>query len=529
MARFGCNGLNAAADWLPDMTSKRSRPVAVLVMLFPAWACYSPHDPVFTGDATTGEDESGSTSISPTSSVEDSSTTGGITSAATEESGPTEGTEASTGAVCGDAIVEGGEVCDDGLNDGSYGGCLSDCTAFGPHCGDGIEQGDEVCDDGDQTNGDGCNIDCVVSGTVLWTRIADGPAHAADTGYAVAIDDEDAIYAVGRVDGSDAWIRRYDATGSEDWTQTFAGPSNGESTPSVAAWGGAPELHVVGTHDAAILGNNDDAWLRRYTADGMLDGSFTWDNLANTADNAAGIAVNGEGQQFVLGDSNRYDLDQSWNIWLRKLDADGSEMWTQTYDGGESDTAGGLAIDAEGNVIAVGSTTVPNEGRNVWVRKYSPEGSTLWTKSYNSPGDCPDDGNDVAVDADDNVVVAGLSCGEIFVRKYSSDGSVEWTETFSDPDTLTNMGAGVATDSQGAVVVAGSEWVNYHQEAWLRKYASNGQELWTYVNSPDDASVFSSAEAIAIDSTDAIVVVGEIQADVPDGEPSDIWVQKFAP
>ena len=50
---------------------------------------------------------------------------------------------------CGDGIVNGDEVCDDGINDGSYGGCLPGCHGLGPFCGDGqVEPGIEACDDG---------------------------------------------------------------------------------------------------------------------------------------------------------------------------------------------------------------------------------------------------------------------------------------------------------------------------------------------------------------------------------------------
>ena len=49
---------------------------------------------------------------------------------------------------CGDGIVVGDEECDDGVNDGSYGGCTPDCRR-GPFCGDGIRQRKhEECDDG---------------------------------------------------------------------------------------------------------------------------------------------------------------------------------------------------------------------------------------------------------------------------------------------------------------------------------------------------------------------------------------------
>jgi fibro-slime domain-containing protein len=49
---------------------------------------------------------------------------------------------------CGDGVVAGDETCDDGVNDGSYGGCNADCTP-GPRCGDGeVQEGEEACDDG---------------------------------------------------------------------------------------------------------------------------------------------------------------------------------------------------------------------------------------------------------------------------------------------------------------------------------------------------------------------------------------------
>ena len=50
---------------------------------------------------------------------------------------------------CGDGIVNGSEVCDDGVNDGRYGGCNPGCDGLGPYCGDGaVAAGIEQCDDG---------------------------------------------------------------------------------------------------------------------------------------------------------------------------------------------------------------------------------------------------------------------------------------------------------------------------------------------------------------------------------------------
>jgi fibro-slime domain-containing protein len=106
-------------------------------------------------------------------------------------------------ARCGDGIVQAvfGESCDDGVNDGSYGGCSADCqvmpkcgdanvdTAYGEQCDDGLNDGTygtcdvgcllgercgdsvlqsdwgEQCDDGNTVAGDGCSPTCRDEGT----------------------------------------------------------------------------------------------------------------------------------------------------------------------------------------------------------------------------------------------------------------------------------------------------------------------------------------------------------------------------
>jgi cysteine-rich repeat protein len=73
-------------------------------------------------------------------------------------------------SICNNAIIDGGEVCDDGLfNTGAYGSttatrhCNAVCSGFGPYCGDGVFQAlySEQCDDGNAVNGDLCTDQCV--------------------------------------------------------------------------------------------------------------------------------------------------------------------------------------------------------------------------------------------------------------------------------------------------------------------------------------------------------------------------------
>jgi len=58
---------------------------------------------------------------------------------------------------CGNGILEIGEACDDG-NDVDDDGCTNDCALAA--CGDGIVQAGELCDDGNRVNDDACSNRC---------------------------------------------------------------------------------------------------------------------------------------------------------------------------------------------------------------------------------------------------------------------------------------------------------------------------------------------------------------------------------
>ncbi|MDG2308712.1 MAG: DUF4215 domain-containing protein [Candidatus Binatia bacterium] len=61
--------------------------------------------------------------------------------------------------ICGNAVTETGEDCDDGnAVDGD--GCDTNCTVTA--CGNGIQATGEACDDGNLVNGDGCSDACLL-------------------------------------------------------------------------------------------------------------------------------------------------------------------------------------------------------------------------------------------------------------------------------------------------------------------------------------------------------------------------------
>ncbi len=94
-------------------------------------------------------------------------------------------TDPTPSAVCGNDIVETGEVCDGNSQScisGGYGGfkqCNSQCTGFNAclateYCGDGTKNGPEECDDGNTASGDGCSAACTIESTPTPKQCNDG-------------------------------------------------------------------------------------------------------------------------------------------------------------------------------------------------------------------------------------------------------------------------------------------------------------------------------------------------------------------
>ncbi len=88
-------------------------------------------------------------------------------------------------SICGNGLIDGTEVCDDGLfNTGAYATstagrhCLPDCSGYGPFCGDNVIQPiyNEECDDGNNIDNDLCSAMCQIE------QIPTSPAAGGSTG-----------------------------------------------------------------------------------------------------------------------------------------------------------------------------------------------------------------------------------------------------------------------------------------------------------------------------------------------------------
>jgi len=92
---------------------------------------------------------------------------------------------------------------------------------------------------------------------------------------------------------------------------------------------------------------------------------------------------------------------------------DGEVFWTQTHDGpaGQNDNVFRVAVAEDGYAWAAGRTDIDVLPGVAWLRKYDPDGGTVWTRQGGPP---PHAWLAVARAPDGRVAVAGYVFEQIY-------------------------------------------------------------------------------------------------------------------
>ncbi|MBL9105057.1 MAG: hypothetical protein JNL82_29195 [Myxococcales bacterium] len=263
---------------------------------------------------------------------------------------------------------------------------------------------------------------CTPTGQTLWSTFDPGPV----SGGGIALADASGEFVVvGSINqgGNNALVRRYDPNGSELWTEVFSGPDGGTDIASGVAVDGAGNIIVAGREftDAAAF----NIWVQQYGPGGDAGWTASFDGPASGADWANDVAVDPDDDSVIV--VGRVDVGGGFSdAWIRKYDAGGDELWTQTFagQGGMSDDAVAVAVAPGGDFAVTGQTFVADHS-DIFVSKRDKDGDELWLRSFDGEQSSDDQPGDVAVAGDGSVVVIGTTAivpminSDVWLRKYS--------------------------------------------------------------------------------------------------------------
>jgi hypothetical protein len=306
------------------------------------------------------------------------------------------------------------------------------------------------------------------------------------------------------IDNYDAFVTKLNAAGSALVYSTFLGGTDIDHGRAIAV-DSAGNAYVIGETGSLDFPTTAGAFSR--TSRGSYDVFLTKLNAGGTGlvystylggtqvDNCERVAVDGGGNAYVVGFTSSIDFPTTpgafsttanggFDVFVTKVNPAGSALVYSTYLGGQdSDTGGGLVIDAAGNAYISGGTdslnfpTTPGafdtlpDGNDAFVTKLNATGSAL-VYSTVLGGTVYEGASAVRVDAAGNAWLTGTTgspdfpvtvgvadrtfngVGDAFISELSPDGSTLVYSTYLG-GAQSDSGSDLALDSAGNIYVTG--------------------------------------------------------------------------
>jgi len=271
------------------------------------------------------------------------------------------------------------------------------------------------------------------------------------------------------------------------------------------------------------------------TVTGTSDTSVTWSasggTLAESGSTVTYTAPDSSGTYTVTATSN---ADTSKRAQATVQVAAGAPTWLYGFGSPASDLLAGLALDTGDSAVVVGLTAGALQGhenlggQDGFVVKVGPDGAEVWADQFGTAQS--DSANGVTTDAADAIYVVGTTLGTLgstrvgsydaFVRKYAADGEVLWTTQYGTA--VADSASAVVVDAAGNVFIAGGtdgvfsgNTSSGASDAYVAMFDEAGSLQWVrQFGASADSSTLPDAMALADDGS--IYVVGATSGAFPD-------------
>ncbi len=282
------------------------------------------------------------------------------------------------------------------------------------------------------------------SGNVIWAESFGGTTN--DFGNGIATDKNGNVYIAGAYNsssvsfgstiltntgGSDVFIVKCDTNGNVLWADNAGGNIyyDGATSISVDTIGNAyitgyylSNPIMFGSIPLSNLGGMDNFFVAKYNSSGNIQ----WAKSAGVNDGGRGNSIKTDaiGNSYITGTFGEQTFTlgsitlSNPGVFIVKYNSSGNVVWAKSA-GGTSLNAEGYAVDIDeqgnsyitgyfdGTTIVFGNTTLTNTSLadDIYVAEYDSSGNPVWAASCG--GTANDNANGIAVDANQNMIIAG--------------------------------------------------------------------------------------------------------------------------
>lgn len=281
---------------------------------------------------------------------------------------------------------------------------------------------------------------------------------------------------------------------------------------------------IQGTFDGGFIATgyisnfgagDDDYYLVKADQSGNIVWAKTYGDV--DADDASYVIQTSDSGYAIIGTSLSYG---GTNMLLIKTDASGNMSWAKTYgnDDAQADaSASSIKQTADGGFIIAGYIgDYGGGGHDVFLIKINANGSDEWTKTFGGAGE--DFATDVALTSDGGYIITGLTksfndpTGDIYLVKTDANGDLEWAKDYGDPGSGPfDMGNSVQQTTDHGYVIAGvMQSTLWGENAILVKTDSTGVIQWTKAYGTNNASSDASASSVQQTADGGYIFTGYI-------------------
>jgi hypothetical protein len=357
----------------------------------------------------------------------------------------------------------------------------------------------------------------------VWAHRYENPGSSTDSAVGVVSDAAGNFIVTGTsADKESTAIVTIKYSGSEGsvlWQQRNTGGKD---------WAAATCLALDSVGNVVVSGSSGgDFYTVKYAA---ATGTLLWEKYYNgpgtyeSDDSARAVALDENDNVIVSGFSR--SADATFDYYTAKYAAaNGALMWEKRYSGpSNSDNfMTALVLDRGGNVIVTGSSTgrsaaTSDPSEDFYTVKYAAaDGTVLWDRHYNGPGDRRDSPHAVTVDSSGNVFVTGTSQNGgspynhmFYTAKYAAaDGALLWEKRYNGPAKVHDVPQAITVDAFGNAVVTGASSLSSgYSTYYTAKYsAADGALLWeARYNGPANGNDLPTA--VTVDLSGNVIVTG---------------------